>query len=103
MKKIHIAFALSFLLVACGDNSSASKAPAFIEGTFQIENGKDVLIFTKEGEVTSKHPLFDSKVANYKKNGAEITFQFNEGHQMKLTVVDENHLKSFVGGTFVKK
>ncbi|WP_304350897.1 hypothetical protein [Comamonas testosteroni] len=106
MKKILAILVCALLVVACGDKASVSTAPsasAGIEGTYILENGKDTLIFTRAGEVTSKHPLFETKVTNYKVADSEITFQFPQGHPMKLTVIDETHLKSYVGGTFVKQ
>lgn len=106
MKKIFSVFALSLLVVACGDKTAVStvqSVPSVIDGTFLLENGKETLTFTKAGEVTYKHPQYSTKVTNYKLQESEISFQFKEGYMMKMTVVDDSHLKSIVGGTYVKQ
>lgn len=103
MNKIATVFVLSLLLAACGEKTDVSKIPSGIYGTFKIENGKDTFVFTKDGEVTSKHPLFPSKVTQYKTNNSEVTFQFNEGYPMKFKIIDDKILKSDSGETFIKQ
>lgn len=103
MKKIIAIMFCAVIVSACGDKTEVVKTTSSINGTYILENAKDTLVFTSDGEVTSKHPLFPTKVANYKIVNSEITFQFPQGHPMKLSIVDETHLKSMVGGTFVKQ
>lgn len=106
MKKISAVFALSLLVAACGDKTAVTTVPAAptgIEGSYQMENGKANLTFSKSGEVTYSHPNFASKTTNYKLQDQEIEFQFNEGYLMKIKVLDEQHLKSNVGDLYVKQ
>ena len=49
MKKVFSVFALSLLVVACGDKTAVStvqSVPSVIDGTFLLENGKETLTFT---------------------------------------------------------
>lgn len=106
MKKILATLACALLVVACGDKAAVTPAPnasPSIEGTYVPENGKGTFTFSKAGEVTYNHPQYGTKVANYKKKDAEISFQFKEGYLMKMTVLENGQLKSMVGDTYVKQ
>ena len=103
MKKTFAIVAISLILAACGQKESVSSGSSTLEGTYVLENAVDTLIFTKQGQVTSKHPRYPEKITNYKKEGDEVVFQFAEGYPMKLTVVDDAHIKSDLLGKFVKQ
>lgn len=87
MKKYVVLVLLSLTLTACNQSQNKSQgetqkeesviAPSRLSGTYT--SGKDTFVFTSDGTVTAKNPLFTDKVTTYSIQDGKVTFKFPQG------------------------